>query len=456
MARRILLIDDSAMLRRIAGNILHAQPSRYEVVVATRAVEGFAMACAGGIDLILLDHRLGDVARTEVCHRLQHEARTEHIPVILMVRQGAEPPSLPENVVGTLVKPFSPEELSGMVNAVLGLTRVGSTLAELRASLHPEAWLARPVEAFEGARPSSSISWRDRGPGTMTPRPSGTLNTLLQDRAGFGDGACLFKGDTTATSLRMVMHSTADAGLTGMLRLWPGDGPCTEVFFDQGRLVVVSTRDGAAYAARAADALPTKVSAATLDDAVAEQTATGTPFLLTLGTGGLLSKSAAIALLDQFGQRQFARLWPQRCRPPVRYEFEPLDALPHYALRLSPVAICLDEWLFATTRHLRHEDLGTLLRHEGTVGTPSYQAGAEAVLKDLKLTEDEQALLELIDPRRDLPNLARSLGVRQEAAYLHLFRFRCLEVLSYRPAPAAFVMTPRTFLRRVLPLERTT
>ena len=46
------------------------------------------------------------------------------------------------------------------------------------------------------------------------------------------------------------------------------------------------------------------------------------------------------------------------------------------------------------------------------------------------------------------------LGLTAETAYLLLYRFRCLEAMDYRPAPAAFVVTPRAGKRRVLPLKR--
>ncbi len=455
MGRKILLIDDSAMLRRIATSILHAQPGRYEVVSATRAAEGYALACVNGFELILLDYLIAGLEDVPLCRRLQADARTSRVPTVLMVGQGVRPPAfdgLPTNVVELLAKPFAPEQLSGVVNAVVNLGRRSSNLRDLRASLHLDAVAAvpeatsKPIFASHRTRPNGDERTQvDREP---TEEPSNG------DPASNGGGQLLLKGTTATHSLANVLRTVADAGHSGVLRLRPDEAGSTEMIFDDGRLVVVSTHDADTYAARAADALPAKVSPATLEESVTEQRANGTPFLLNLGTRGLLSKSSAVALLHRFGQRQFARLWSLHTKPHLRFEFQSLVALPQYAMRLEPIASPMDHWLLETTRLLRTEDIATTLRHEGTVGTPWFQADGEAIARRLELAEDERALLRLINGRTDLPALARALNLTPEAVYLAVYRFRCLDVLSYRPAPAVFVMTPRTNVRRVLPLAR--
>lgn len=456
MGRKILLIDDSAMLRRIATNILHGQPARYDVVTATRAAEGFALACIGGVDLILLDYLLAGLDDVQLCRRLQADARTARVPTVLLTGQGIRPPALaglPPNVVDILGKPFAPEQLSGVVNTVMGLSKSNPNLRDLRASLHPNLAAAEPPPAdqppvvdqpvaINGTEPPAGLR-HGRGGG------SGAPPDLVPQ-----DGEVLLQGTTANTSLCGALHAIARDGHTGILRVWASAEEPTEIVFEEGKLVVVSTRDADTYATRAADVLPTKVSPATLEEALAEQKSTGTPFLLNLGVRGLISKASAVALLDRFGQRQFSRLWPRRAQPPVHFEFRGLATLPQYVLRLGPPALPLDRWMLETTRHLRAEELAVNLRHEGSVGTPFFQTNGEAVVKRLELAEDERAFLKLVNGRTDLPTLARMLGTSQETVYLLLFRLRCLDVLSYRTAPAAFAMTPRSSLRRVLPLKR--
>lgn len=456
MRRKILLIDESAMLRRVATNILQAEPSRYEVVSASRAAEGFALACVGGVELVLVDYLLAGSADAPLCRRLQSDARTIDVPVVLMVGHGIQAPALPDlpnNVVDVLNKPFSPEQLTGTVRGILGLVKNGTPLAVLRGSLHPGGVNLSSTRAEIVAQVDPSSRVNGNGHGTTVLRSLSPAKTGPVPPPTEGETP-LFSGDTTVTSLRSVLKTVEEAGESGVLRLWPEDGEPTEVIFDGGKLVVVTTRNGAQYSARAAESLPAKVSPATVEEAVAEQNTTGTPFLLTLGTRGLLSKSSAVSLLRRFSLRQFARLLPQRSRPPVRFEFSRLEVLPPYALRLDPSTMPLDQWLLEATRCLRAEDVAANLRHEGSVGSPYYQAEGQDLLRGLELSETEREYLQMVNGRTDLPTLAKALGTSQEALYLLTFRFRCLDVLSYRTAPAAFVMTPRAGLRRVLPLHR--
>ena len=455
MSHKILLIDDSAMLRRVAANILHAQPGGYQVLAATRAAEGFARACAGDVDLILLGHHLAGYASAELCQLLLTEARTAQVPTILLVSQGMPAPALdtlPINVIDTLTKPIAPEQLSGLVNAVFSFARAHLSLREIRTSLHPDLRDRQldgdPVETQGGSperigrRPTPPALTADdegslsEGPGTV---PS-------QDRAPVG-------GSTDNVPLRTVVRSISAEHQTGTLRLSLPDKAPTEVIFDDGRIVAVSTRDGRTYAAGAMGYMPAKVSAATVEAAVAEQNETGVPFLLTLGTGGLLSKASAVSLLHHFGQRQFARFWGRQSGS-VEFEFEPLEALPGFTLRLEPSGEPVDAWLWESTRQLRFDDVVTGLRHEGLVGVPSSCKAATETLAALNLSGPEKTFLEAVDGRKSLPRIAVDLKLSVEAAYLTLYRFRCLGLLVYRPAPTAFVMTPRTNVRRVLPLER--
>ena len=419
MGRQILLIDDSAMLRRIAANVLHAQPARYEVVAATRASEGFARACSGDAAIILVDERIAHGADGDLCHRLLSEPRTANLPVVLLIGRHSDAPALdalPANVVETLSKPFAPEQLAGLVNTITALARKETTPGDMRLAIHPAAGPLAPA-------PRSDRPLPPEAPAHSHP------------------------------SIRGAMQAVVDGAQTGILRFCPPDGLPTEVFFDRGSFVLVTTRDGLAYSRDATENLPAKVSPATLQEAAEEQSRTGIPFLLTLGARGLVSKGAAFHLLRRFGQRHFARLWmiPARC---LRIDFEPQEALPGFTLRLEPVAQTVDEWLLGTLRLLTIADTAPEAHHQGMVGTPGFQRRGEAILKTLNLDEAERAFVRCVNGRNDLPTIARNLGLPPADAFLMVHRFRCLEVLDYRPAPLPFVLTPRTTKCRVLPLHR--
>ena len=437
MARQVLLIEDSAMLRRIATGVLHAQPARYEVVAATRASEGFARACSGDAAVILVDERLAGGANADLCRRLLHEPRTTAVPVVLLTGRNGDGPrldTLPENVVEILSKPFTPEQLAGLVNAITGLAKKGIGLGEMRLTLHPP------------------VSIRDAEPPIVQPLPDEETAKIHDARRASNRPADL-RSRASEAAIRTALLAAIAEGETGVLRFCPADGLPTEMFIDRGRLVVLSTKDGVAYSRQAAERLPAKVSPATLQEAASEQGVTGVPFLLTLGARGLVSKAVAVELLRGFGQRHFARLWTLPAKD-LHIEFERLEALPGFTLRLEPMRETVDDWLLGSLRILTSRDIAPETRHQGLVGTPGYTPRGAAILEHLTLNDDERDLMRAINGRNDLPTIARTLRISSEDTFVLLYRFRCLEILEYRSAPLPFMMTPRTNLRRVLPLKR--
>ena len=458
MGQSALLIDDSAILRRIATNVLGGASLRFDVVTATRASEGFARACGTPPSLILVDAHLAGDAKSELCQRLLAEPRTAGIPVVLLLGRGMWVPpldELPENVVEILAKPFTPEQLLACVKTVHAALKEGAGLPAIRrrmsASLYEKAMLidrqtatasvSEAVRKPEGNRPVANA----RGPTSSTRGALGSPDGAADAVAG--------RGPAEVGPLRPAFQKIAQEGGTGVLSVTESNETLLHVYFDGGSVVVVTTEQVAEYTSGAAGVLPAKVSPATLEAAADEQRRSGVPFLLTLGARGLLSKAAAVDLLHQFGQRFFARVW-QMPGAAVRGEFTALDALPGFALRLEPRRESVDAWLLGTLRCVTPEDVAAPAKHDGLVGTPSYLRFGQATLSPLPLTDREREFSRRVDGKLDLPGIAKAMGCTAESAYLLLHRFRALGIMDYLPAPRAFVVTPRTSVRRVLPLRR--
>ena len=456
MGHTVLLIDDSAILRRIATTVLGGPSLRCEVLTATRASEGFACACGTPPDLILVDAQLAGTARAELCQRFLTEPRTAGVPVVLLLGRGTPPAAeLPDNVVETLSKPFTPEQLLACVKAIHGTLRKGVGFASIRQELrggdqgeqallvdHQAAALA--AEGTPERHGSGRVDHAGRGVlgtrGTSEPTTGALEPGVVWEAAGTG-------------SLRSSFQKIAAEKGSGVLSLAVSGQPLLDVYFDAGHVVVVATGDAAAYTCGAAEVLPAKVSPATLEAAAEEQRSSGVPFLLTLGARGLLSKAAAVDLIHQFGQRYFARVWQMRAAS-IQCVFTRLDALPGFTLRLEPRSESVESWLLGTLRCVVPEDIAAKARHEGFVGTPLFLRGGEALLGSLSLTDREREFSRRVNGKLDLPGIAKGMNCTGESAYLVLHRFRALEIMDYRPAPAAFVVTPRTSVRRVLPLHR--
>ncbi len=77
-------------------------------------------------DVILLDLMLPDASGTEICRKLKQEARTRHVPIIMLTAKGEEIDRVIGLEVGAddyVVKPFSVRELMLRVRAVLRRTQ---------------------------------------------------------------------------------------------------------------------------------------------------------------------------------------------------------------------------------------------------------------------------------------------------------------------------------------------
>jgi two-component system, cell cycle response regulator DivK len=78
--KKILLVEDNPVNRRLAGFLLRSQG--YDVVEATNAVEAFAMLAKDRPDLIVMDIQLPEMDGLEATTKLKAEPATAKIPVI--------------------------------------------------------------------------------------------------------------------------------------------------------------------------------------------------------------------------------------------------------------------------------------------------------------------------------------------------------------------------------------
>ena len=79
---KILLIEDDRLLRRATERALMG--AGYEVASVSDGEEGLRLAGEGGHDLILLDMMLPKVTGLSVLRALKQDARTKHIPVVVL------------------------------------------------------------------------------------------------------------------------------------------------------------------------------------------------------------------------------------------------------------------------------------------------------------------------------------------------------------------------------------
>src|SRR5689334_21799150 len=114
MSTKILVIDDSPMLRQFIARSLRQHAEDYEVVAAHDGDHGLALMDLNTPDLIILDFMLPGRKGDEICQTLSKSPSTSHIPVVLMSgspRDLERTAASCSNVVKSIAKPFTPELL---------------------------------------------------------------------------------------------------------------------------------------------------------------------------------------------------------------------------------------------------------------------------------------------------------------------------------------------------------
>lgn len=117
----ILIVDDDAEIRRLAGKFLREHG--HKVTAAQDAREMREAMAAGPVDLIILDIMLPGVSGLDLCRDLR---RSSNIPIIMLTARGSDVDRIVGLELGAddyLAKPFNPRELLARIHAVLRRTR---------------------------------------------------------------------------------------------------------------------------------------------------------------------------------------------------------------------------------------------------------------------------------------------------------------------------------------------
>jgi len=114
----VLIVDDNARNRKLAGDVLRAAGLR--TVEAASGGEGIALAAERLPDVILLDLELPDMQGTDVARELRDGARTARIPVVALSARrfdGDRNRLLAAHFAGNLEKPIDVGEFPAQVRS---------------------------------------------------------------------------------------------------------------------------------------------------------------------------------------------------------------------------------------------------------------------------------------------------------------------------------------------------
>lgn len=113
----ILIVDDDAEIRRLAGQFLRQHG--HKVTTAQDGREMREAMAAGPVDLVILDVMLPGTSGLDLCREIR---RASDVPIIMLTARGDDVDRIVGLELGAddyLAKPFNPRELLARIHAVL-------------------------------------------------------------------------------------------------------------------------------------------------------------------------------------------------------------------------------------------------------------------------------------------------------------------------------------------------
>jgi CheY-like chemotaxis protein len=126
MGRRVLVVEDSAVIRRLIDVCL--RPARIEVIMREDGPSGLTAAVEDPPDLLVLDIGLPEMDGWQVLDRLRADERTKRLPVLVLTAHAEEESRRRADRGGAnafVTKPFQPAEFRRLVLTLLAEANVG-------------------------------------------------------------------------------------------------------------------------------------------------------------------------------------------------------------------------------------------------------------------------------------------------------------------------------------------
>lgn len=140
MARRLLVVDDEALLLKAVAATLRAEG--YDVATARSGTDALVSVNQTMPDLIISDIRMPGMDGYELARILRSTSRTALVPIIFLTAKGERKDRIEGFQTGVdayLTKPFDPDELLAVVSGILRrIERTGAEIARLMSSVKGE------------------------------------------------------------------------------------------------------------------------------------------------------------------------------------------------------------------------------------------------------------------------------------------------------------------------------
>ncbi len=117
---RVLIIDDDAIVVKLAGAILSS--AGYDVISSTDAAVGLEMAMKEKVDLIVLDVMLPVINGFNICRLLKSQEKYKKIPIVLLTSRSEDEDRKIGLQVGAdeyIAKPLNRENFLNIIKELL-------------------------------------------------------------------------------------------------------------------------------------------------------------------------------------------------------------------------------------------------------------------------------------------------------------------------------------------------
>lgn len=120
MAKKILIMDDSKIVRNVHANIL--KTAGFEVIEAKDGAEAYGKAMFESIDLMVVDINIPGMDGYTFCEKIRENIKYHDIPIIIVSTESEQEDKMKGFKAGAnlfLVKPVKSNELIDNVNMLL-------------------------------------------------------------------------------------------------------------------------------------------------------------------------------------------------------------------------------------------------------------------------------------------------------------------------------------------------
>lgn len=121
MAKKVLVVDDSAVIRQVEETVL--VKAGYEVVSANGGKEALVKMETAAFNLVLTDLNMPDLDGVSLIKQVRASAKHRLTPIVMVTTESKDSKKQEGKSAGAtawMVKPFTPDQLLAVVKRILG------------------------------------------------------------------------------------------------------------------------------------------------------------------------------------------------------------------------------------------------------------------------------------------------------------------------------------------------